>query len=336
MKTFLPLIVLAAGVAFAQAPVEGPGGGGRGSAVVRGTGPEIKYDADAYPLQLPEGMNFGEAVGVAVNSKGHVFVFHRGGHTQLFEFDPNGKFIREIGKDLYGFTFAHVVRIDKDDNIWCVDEGSNMVIKFNPEGRVIMVLGRKPEAVEAPAPLAPGQIPPARPNTFNRPTDVAWDNEGDIYVSDGYNNSRVAKFDKDGNWVKSWGTRGTEPGQFHTPHTLVIDPSNKIYVGDRENNRIQIFNTDGEFLKAWTNLGAPWAICITNGPKPVIYSSDSIPGRIYKLDLDGNILGTFGKAGKAPGQFGWVHEMACPTENTVWVGEIQNWRVQKLTLHPGK
>jgi len=335
MKTFLPLILLAAGVAMSQAPARGPQGGG-GRANAPGTGPEIQYDADPYPLKLPEGMNFGEAVGVAVNSKGHVFVFHRGGHTQLFEFDQNGKFIREIGKDLYGFTFAHVVRIDKDDNIWCVDEGSNMVIKFNPEGRVVMVFGRKPEAVEAPAPAAPGVIPAARPNTFNRPTDIAWDAQGNSYVSDGYNNSRVAKFDKDGNWVKAWGTRGTEPGQFHTPHTIVTDPSGKVYVGDRENNRIQIFNGDGEFLKQWTNVGAPWAMCITNGPKPVIYSSDSIPGRIYKLDLDGKILGVFGKAGKAPGQFGWVHEMACPTENTLWVGEIQNWRVQKLTLHPSK
>jgi DNA-binding beta-propeller fold protein YncE len=295
--------------------------------------PEIPYEA-VNPLKLPPDMNLGEGAGIALNSKGHIFVYHRGGHTQLLEFDAAGKFIREIGKDLYGFSFAHVVRIDKDDNIWCVDEGSNMVIEFNPEGHVIMLIGRKPEAVEgAPAGRA-GEIPPARANLFNRPTDVAWDAAGNSYISDGYNNSRVAKVDKDGNWVKAWGKRGTEPGEFHTVHSIATDASGKVYVGDRENRRIQIFDSNGEFLKQWTNVGAPWAICITPGPKQVLYSSDSVPGRIYKLDLDGNILGVFGKAGKRPGQFGWVHEIACPSENTLYVGEILNWRVQKLTLHP--
>jgi DNA-binding beta-propeller fold protein YncE len=298
--------------------------------------PEIPFDTDVYPLKLPDGMNFGEAVGIAVNSKGHIFAYHRGGHTQLFEFDGDGKFIREIGKDLYGFSFAHVVRIDKDDNIWCVDEGSNMIIKFNPQGRVVMVLGRKPEAVEAPAPLAPGVVPPARANSFNRPTDVAWDAAGNSYISDGYGNSRVAKVDKDGNWVKAWGTKGKDPGQFDTPHTIATDAAGNVYVGDRGNSRIQIFDGDGKFLKAWTNVGAPWAMCITKGPQQVLYTSDSIPGRIYKLDLDGNILGVFGTAGKAPKQFGWVHEMDCASENTLYVGEIQNWRYQKLTLHPAR
>jgi DNA-binding beta-propeller fold protein YncE len=280
-------------------------------------------------------MNFGEGAGVAVNSKGHVFVYHRGGHTQLLEFEADGRFLREIGKDLYGFTFAHAVKIDKDDNIWCVDEGSNMVIEFNPEGRVIMVIGRKPEAVEGPA-AQRAETPPARDDLFNRPTDIAWDAAGNGYISDGYGNSRVAKVDKNGNWVKSWGKRGTGPGEFHTPHTIAVDAAGRVYVGDRENNRIQVFDRDGEFLKQYANVGAPWAICITPGPNQVLYSSDSRPGRIYKMDLDGNILGVFGKAGKQAGQFGWVHEMACPSENTVYVSEILNWRVQKLVLHPAR
>ncbi len=299
----------------------------------QGAPPQIRFDADPYPLKLPAGMNFGEAAGVSVNSKGHVFVFTRAARTQLFEFDAKGQFIREIGKDLYGFVFAHVVRIDKNDNIWCVDEGANMVIEFNPEGRVIMTIGRKAEPVEAPRP-ADAPMPPARRDAFNRPTDIIWDTAGNGYISDGYNNSRVAKVDKDGNWVTAWGKRGTEPGDFHTPHTIAIDAENRVYVGDRENNRIQVFDTEGKFLKQFTNVGAPWAICITPGPKQVLYSSDSRPGKIYKMDLDGNILGVFGVAGKKPGQFGWIHEMACPAENTLWVAEILNWRVQKLTLHP--
>ena len=298
------------------------------------TAPEIPFEA-SNPLRLPPEMNLGEAAGVAVNSKGHIFVFHRGARAQLLEFAGDGKLLREIGKDLYGFSMAHAVRVDADDNIWCVDEGSNMVIEFNPEGRVSMLLGRKPEAVE---PAAPGRAepPPARDNLFNRPTDIAWDAAGNGYISDGYGNSRVAKVDRDGNWVTSWGERGTGPGEFHTPHSIVADARGNIYVGDRENNRIQVFDTDGKFLKQFTNVGAPWALCITPGPNQVLYSSDSRPGRIYKLDLNGNILGVLGKAGKRAGQFGWVHEMACPSENVLYVGEILNWRVQKLVLHPGK
>ncbi|MFY9528599.1 MAG: peptidyl-alpha-hydroxyglycine alpha-amidating lyase family protein [Candidatus Acidiferrales bacterium] len=303
--------------------------------------PEIPYDSVPNLLKLPADLYLGEAAGVAVNSKGHVFVFTRSGHTQLFEFDPNGKFVREIGKDLYGFSFAHVVRVDKDDNIWCVDEAANMVMEFNPAGRVVMLFGRKPEAVEGAA-APPGTTPPPPPpafrtfaeRLFNRPTDVAWDDAGNSFISDGYGNSRVVKYDKDGKWVKAWGKRGTEPGEFHTLHSIATDAKGNVYVGDRENNRIQVFDNDGNFLKQWTNIGAPWAICITPGPKQVLYTSDSNPGRIYKMDLDGNILGALGKAGKLLGQFGWVHEIACPSENTLYVAELLNWRVQKLILHP--
>jgi DNA-binding beta-propeller fold protein YncE len=303
--------------------------------------PEIPYDTVPNLLQLPPDLYLGEVAGVAVNSKGHIFVFTRSTQTRLFEFDASGKFIREIGKDLYGFSFAHVVRIDKDDNIWCVDEGANMGIEFNPEGRVIALYGRKPEAVEG---AAPGTTPPPPPpgfatfvqRLFNRPTDVAWDPAGNSFFSDGYGNSRVVKYDKDGNWVKAWGQRGTAPGEFHNPHTIATDAKGNVYVGDRENNRIQVFDGDGNFLKQWTNVGAPWAICITPGPNQVLYTSDSNPGRIYKLDLNGNILGVFGKAGKQLGQFGWVHEISCPSENTLYVAELLNWRVQKLILHPAK
>jgi DNA-binding beta-propeller fold protein YncE len=303
--------------------------------------PEIPYDSVPNVLQLPADLYLGEVAGVAVNSKGHIFVFTRSGQTRLFEFEANGKFVREIGKDLYGFSFAHVVRIDKDDNIWCVDEGANMAIVFNPQGRVIMLYGRKPEAVEGAAP-PPGTPPPApdpdfaefSQRLFNRPADVAWDAAGNSFFADGYNNSRVVKYDKEGNWVKAWGKRGTQPGEFHTVHTIATDAKGNVYVGDRENHRIQVFDNDGNFLKQWTNIGSPWAVCITPGPKQVLYTSDSNPGRIYKMDLDGNILGVFGKTGKQLGQFGWVHEITCPSENTLYVAELLNWRVQKLNLHP--
>jgi DNA-binding beta-propeller fold protein YncE len=302
--------------------------------------PEIPFESVPDVLKLPDGVYLGEAAGVAVNSKGHVFVYSRSGHTQLLEFDRDGRFLREIGKDLYGFDFAHVVRVDKDDNIWCVDEGANVVIEFNPEGRVLMVLGRKWEAVEGrPEQPARGAAPPApRDNFFNRPTDVTWDPAGNIYVSDGYNNSRVAKFDPHGAWIKAWGERGTGPGQFNIPHTIASDAQGHIYVGDRTNRRIQVFDSDGRFLKQFANVEAPWAICISppldaRGAQ-VLYSADATSGKIFKLDLNGTLLGTLGKFGKQPKEFGWVHEIACPSENELYVGELLNWRVQKLVLHP--
>jgi len=305
--------------------------------------PEIPYESVPNLLKFPAGLYLGEAAGVAVNSKGRIFVFTRSGQTRLFEFDADGKFEREIGQGLYGFVFAHTVRIDKNDNIWATDEGSNMVIVFNPAGQVITLFGRKAEAVEG-APSPPGVTPPPPPpafatfqhRLFNRPTDVAWDPNGNSFVADGYNNSRVVKFDKDGNWVKEWGKRGEAAGEFHTVHAIATDGKGNVYVGDRENNRIQVFDNDGNFLKQFTNAGAPWSVCITPGPKQVLYTSDSTNGRIYKLDLDGKILGAFGKPGKQLGQFGWVHEISCPSENTLFVAELLNWRVQKLILHPAQ
>jgi hypothetical protein len=295
----------------------------------------IAFDGNVDALKLPAGMNLGEVAGVALNSKGHIFIYDRSRQTRLLEFDKLGAFVREIGKDVYGFEFAHVVRIDKDDNIWCVDEGANVVIKFNPAGHVTMVLGRKWELVEGRPVQEEAAKAPARVNAFNRPTDVTWDPAGNIFAADGYNNSRVVKFDKMGNWLKTWGERGAGQGQFNIPHTIASDAAGNIYVGDRSNNRIQVFDGDGTFLRQFGNVRAPWAICITPGPKQVLYSSDANSGKIFKLDLDGKLLGSFGSFGKQPKQFGWIHEIACPSENDLYVGELLNWRVQKLTLKPG-
>ena len=342
--------------------------------------PEIPYDA-VDPIKLPDNLYLGEAVGVATNSKGNIFVYTRTGNpgattgtrrtfsrgaARLFEFDPSGKFIREIGQESYGFIFAHTVRVDRQDNIWVVDEGSNMVIKFDPNGRIVMTMGRKPEALDtiasvappAPAPPAGGRAggpgagaPAAAPapvgaglagDNFNRPTDVGWDAEGNIFVSDGYGNSRIAKFDKNGRFLKSWGSRGTAPGQFNIPHSLAVDAKGLVYVGDRTNNRIQVFDNDGNFKTQFINVGAPSAICITTGPTQYLFASNSNPstsmenGEIYKMTLDGKILGKFGTAGKLLKEFGSVHEMDCRSENELYVGEITNWRVQKLTLRAAK
>ncbi|HEY4298642.1 MAG TPA: peptidyl-alpha-hydroxyglycine alpha-amidating lyase family protein [Paraburkholderia sp.] len=335
------------------------------------TVPSIAYDSIADPVRLPKDTYLGECSGVALNSHGHIFVLSRGNSigpaygaaaAQLLEFAPDGRFVREIGHNLYAWSFAHTVKVDRRDNIWVTDKGSDMVIKFTPEGRVAMVFGRKQEAAdEETGPLKHPNPPlPAEPGRFRQVTDVAWDAAGNTYISDGYINSRVAKVDRDGNWLKSWGDRGTGPGQFHTPHSIAVDAHDNVYVADRSNRRIQVFDTEGTFLRQFTidvpvppdarpaigNMpdeaaiaagtfapGSPWAICISPGPNQVLYSADAFPGRIYKMTLDGKVLGVLGKSGKQPKQFGWIHQMACPAENVLFVAELLNWRVQKLVLH---
>jgi sugar lactone lactonase YvrE len=340
--------------------------------------PQIPFESVPNFLKLPPDMHLGEATGVAVNSKGHVFVYSRSGSStgpaygnaasQLLEFTADGTFIREIGKNLYAWSFAHTVRIDKDDNIWATDKGSDMIVKFNNEdGRVMMVFGRKSESSDENAhPLEHPKPPlPAQDGRFRQPTDVAWDPQGNTYIADGYINSRVAKVDKNGKWLKSWGGPGTGPSQFNTVHSIAADAAGKIYVADRANRRIQVFDGEGT-LQSVIKIdvpfdpnaqpaignkpdlsqcetqggtfcpGAPWALCITPPPNQVLYSADSHPGRIYKLSLDGKVLGVLGESGKQLKQFGWVHEMACPSENVLFVAEILNWRIQKLILNPSQ
>ena len=300
--------------------------------------PEIPFESAPDFLKLPPNLYLGEGIGVATNSKGHIFVYTRSQATRLFEFDAKGNYLREIGEGLYGFVFAHAVRVDAQDNIWAVDEGSNMVIKFNPEGRVVMVLGRRPEPADA-APASP------EPYTFNRPTDVAWDAAGNIFVADGYGNSRVVKYDKNGRFIASVGSKGGAPGQLNLPHTIAMDAKGNVYVGDRSNSRIQVFDNDLTFKAIYDRVGAPWAVCISPGPHQYLYSSNSNPdsnnsllnavtGEIYKMELDGTVIGKFGHAGKNLGEFSTVHEIDCRNENELLVSEIVSWRVQKLTLHP--
>ena len=312
----------------------------------------------------------GEAAGVATNSKGHVFVYTRTGDayattgtsrtfshggSRLFEFDQNGRYIREIGQDSYGFLVAQAVRIDPQDNIWIVDKSSSLVVKFAPDGRVLMPMGRKPEAIfvgvrggggAGRGPAAgrgrEGAPPPgagAPGDLFNGPSDVAWDAQGNIFIADGFGNARIAKFDKDGKYIKSWGSRGSEPGQFNNPRSLAVDAQGNVYVADKGNKRIQVFDGDGTFKTQITGVGAPAAICISPGAHPFLYASNSNEmnsldnGEIYKMDLDGKVVGQFGRAGHALKEFGAVNSIDCRQAGQLYVGELMNWRVQKITLH---
>jgi hypothetical protein len=357
--------------------------------------PEIAYDANADLLKLPDTIHLGEAAGVATNSKGHIFVYTRTGASnvsvgtsrsfyksgsRLLEFDQTGKFVRELGQGLYGFNFAQAVRIDPQDNIWVVDQGSTQVIKFDPDGRVLLVLSRKPEAIAVRA-GAPGGGRGAAPegrggaaaegrgagtpgggaagggrgaagapgtgipgDSFVRTAGVAWDKDGNIYVADGagegIGNARIAKFDKDGHFIKAWGQRGAEVGQFNALRGIAIDAQGNVYVADAGNKRIQVFDGEGTAKAQIANIGVPSAICITPGAHQYLYSSNSNDpetldnGEIYKLELDGRIVGKFGRAGKLPKEFGMVNAIDCRSENDLFVGELTNWRVQKVMLKP--
>ena len=309
--------------------------------------PLIPYKSVPNFFKLPADLYFGEGIGIATNSKGHIFIYHRSGDTRLFEFDEKGNYTKEWGVGLYSSEFAHAVRVDPQDNVWIVDEGSNMVVKFNPDGRVAMVLGRRPEPVMAAfdSTLPPA---PAEKYKFGRPTDVTWDAQGNIFISDGYVNSRVVKYDKNGRFLKSvGGARGNEPSQLNTPHGITSDAQGNIYVADRGNARVQVFDNDLTLRAIYDNVGNPWAVCVSPGPHQYLFVSNSNPdsnpapsweitGEVYKMELDGTIVGKFGKAGKGLGEFSTIHEIDCRNENELLISEITAWRVQKLLLHPAK
>jgi hypothetical protein len=320
----------------------------------------IAYDAAEF-LKWPDHIHLGEAAGVATTSKGNVLVYTRTGTnvtaggsrlfthggSRLFEFDRSGKFVREIGQGLYGFLFAQAVKVDRNDNIWVVDRGSGMVIKLSPDGRVAMTMGRKPESVADAGRIGGADGGGGRGSNngagvpgdnFNRPADVAWDSAGNIYVADGYGNARVAKFDPNGKYIKSWGARGSEPGRFNLPLSIAVDAHDSVYVADRGNKRIQVFDAEGTPKAQITSVGAPAAICISPGSRQYLYSSSSNEtntlddGEIYKMELDGKVIGKFGRAGKLPKEFGSVNQIDCRNANELLVGEVQNFRVQRVTL----
>lgn len=330
--------------------------------------PEIPFESAGDFLQLPDDIHFGEVAGVATTSEGNLWVHYRGGGpnaligasrvhprgngARLMEFDPSGELLREIGSGEnerpYSFLFAQGVRVDSEDNFWVIDRASRVIAKFDPSGRVLMTMGRRIEAVGEVGSSAgsgvygrgdgpPGSGVPG--DNFNQPTDIAWDADGNIFVTDAYVNNRVAKFTSTGRFITSWGSTGSESGQFDKPTSIAVDAEGNVYVADMGNNRIQVFDNDGTFMTEYTNVGAPRAICISPGPEQFLFSSNSNPtedpflnGEIYKMRLDGTIVGQFGSAGKQFKEFGMVDAIDCRDPNTLYVAELMNWRVQKLTL----
>lgn len=274
--------------------------------------PALSYQVLPGFFKLPDHFNFGEVSGVVLDQRGHIFIFNRG-QQPLVEFTASGKFVRTIGDGL--FEGSHGLRIDPQGNLWTTDVTTHVVLRLNREGHVTMVLGRKGRAGET-------------ESLFNQPTDIGFGPNGEIFVTDGYGNSRIVKFDGQGQFIKAWGKKGNGPGEFNLPHTIVVDPRGRLIVGDRDNMRIQLFDLDGNYLAQWTHAGSPWGLELTK--HGFLFMVDGYANRVVKLDLDGNVLGAFGAAGKTEGRFAFAHSIAVGKQSEIFVAEILNWRVQKF------
>lgn len=277
---------------------------------VAGDGKDI-YQVVANWPRLPDDIKIGGATGVATDAADRVYVFHRGKHP-IVVLDAAGGYLRSWGDGLV--KTAHGLRIDRDQNVWITDIGNHLVTKFDPQGKVLLTLGRKDE-------------PGVGKDQFNKPADVAFGSAGEIYVADGYGNSRVVKFSKDGTYLKEWGMKGKGEGEFNLPHAIRIDEHERIYVGDRENNRVQIFDADGKFLEQWRDTGAPYGLFLTE--KRMLLADGR--GNVSKsLDLGGKTLERWGEKGKEAGQFLLPHGICMDSKGAVYVTEVDGKRVQKF------
>lgn len=281
--------------------------------------PELDYVAELNPLALPTGS--GAPSATAFDSKGHMFVLTRGS-TAFFEFDADGKFIRSFGEGLY--TRSHGFYIDKDDNLWATDVGGHIVQKLNPQGQVLLTLGIKGQ---------PGEWnEAAQSRKLNEPTGVLTGRNGDIFVVQGHtpftkNDPRVLKFDKNGKFIKSWGGKGTEPGKFEVAHGIALDAQGQLWVADRENQRIQIFDQDGVFVKQMKYAGLP---CNMNIGSKYIYMVNGHAAQLLQMDLNGKVLAVLGKSGKGVGEFIEAHAVSVSPKGEIWVSDTVNHALQKF------
>lgn len=260
---------------------------------------------------LPKDVELGPVSAVATDAKDRVYVAHRG-KNPILVFDRDGAFLRGWGHE--SIKTPHGLRVDHDGNLWLTDIGHHLVLKFDPDGRLLLTLGVKGE-------------PGTDVAHFDRPTDVAVRKDGSFYVTDGYGNSRVMLFSKDGRLIRQWGTKGKGNSEFNLPHAVVLDDQGRVYVGDRENNRVQVFDGEGKFLAVWNASGAPYGL-FRHGDRTLV--ADGVANWVRILDADGKAIGRFGEKGTGPGRFQLPHMLCVDSQGSVYVAEVTGKRIQKF------
>jgi DNA-binding beta-propeller fold protein YncE len=285
------------------------------------TAPELDYVFAPDAITLPAGSKMGAAAAVAFDARGHIYVLTRGAQA-FFEFDPNGAFVRSFGDGM--FTRSHGLKIDRDGNLWATDVGAHTVVKLNPAGQVLLTIGTKGEAGE--------WNEAAGSRKLNQPNDIAIAANGDVFIAQGHTpgargDARVLKFDKDGKFITSWGGKGKEQGQFEVAHGITIDPKGLLWVMDRENSRIQVFDTNGRFVREQKYKGLPCSVSFT---KDEAFMVNGFTGQILRLDASGKVLAATGRPGTAPGEFGEAHFVAVSPRGDVYVADSVNGQLMKF------
>jgi DNA-binding beta-propeller fold protein YncE len=265
--------------------------------------------------RLPMGWELGQVAGVATDSRGRYYVFHRGnGAPPLICFDRAGEVIRSWGEGV--FVRPHMVKCDGDDNVWAIDDSGHVLHLYSPEGEVLRTLGTK-------------GIPGEDGSHFDKPTDIAYGLDGGFYVSDGYGNKRVARFDEGLNFQGQWGSEGVEPGQFVLPHAIAIDEEGLVYVADRNRWRVQVFSPEGELLNMWTHIGKPFGIVYASDG--YLYICDGTNARVTKVETSGRIVGFFGEQGENEGQITTAHDISVAPNGDILLGHLDG-RAQLFSL----
>jgi len=278
------------------------------------------FTAQPFDLHLPADSYIEEVPAIATSPDGQfVYVFNRGKRA-LLAFDVKGTFVREIGAGL--FSVPHGLRVDADGNIWTADTGNHVVLKFAPSGKLLMVLGKKGTASAGWFDRDYNHL------FFNKPSDIAFDAAGNIFVADG-GNFRVLKFSPKGNVLAVFGEKGKGPGQFNFPHSLIVDAEGRLLVSDRENQRIQLFDLTGAYQNEWADVGYPYMLA--HAEEGNIWMTDARADKLVKLSPKGEKLKAFGAAGKSVGQYGFLHGITVLGSDLL-VSDILNWKVERLTL----